>query len=117
MDMQERMVGPIVVLDLGGKLIAGDGDGRLKDKINSLTLQGRKQVLLNLGSISYIDSNGLGELIASHTTVTRHGGQIKLVNLTKRVQDLLAICRLLTVFDVFDSEADALKSFPVAAEV
>jgi len=115
--MQERMVGPIVVLDLGGKLIAGDGDGRLKDKINSLTLQGRKQVLLNLGSISYIDSNGLGELIASHTTVTRHGGQIKLVNLTKRVQDLLAICRLLTVFDVFDSEADALKSFPVAAEV
>ena len=117
MDMQERMVGPIVVLDLGGKLIAGDGDGRLKDKINSLTLQGRKQVLLNLGSISYIDSNGLGELIASHTTVTRNGGQIKLVNLTKRVQDLLAICRLLTVFDVFDSEADALKSFPVAAEV
>ena len=117
MDMQERMVGPIVVLDLGGKLIAGDGDGRLKDKINSLTLQGRKQVLLNLGSISYIDSNGLGELIASHTTVTRHGGQIKLVNLTKRVQDLLAICRLLTVFDVFDSEADAVKSFPVAAEV
>jgi len=115
--MQERMVGPIVVLDLGGKLIAGDGDGRLKDKINSLTLQGRKQVLLNLGSISYIDSNGLGELIASHTTVTRHGGQIKLVNLTKRVQDLLAICRLLTVFDVFDSEADAVKSFPVAAEV
>jgi anti-sigma B factor antagonist len=114
-DMKERMAGNVVVLDLAGRLVAGDGDGRLKDKINSLVLQGRLQILLNLGEVSYVDSNGLGELVASHMTLTRHGGQIKLVSLTKRVQDLLAICRLLTVFDAFDTEADALKSFPVAA--
>ena len=116
MDIQERAVGSVVVLDLTGRLVAGDGDGRLKDKINSLTLQGRTQILLNLAAVSYIDSNGLGELVASHTTITRHGGQIKLVSLTKRVQDLLAICRLLTVFDAFDSEADALGSFAVTAQ-
>lgn len=115
MDMQEREVGPVVVLDLAGRLVAGDGDGRLKDKINSLVLQGRLRILLNLAAVSYIDSNGLGELVASHTTVTRRGGQIKLVNLTKRVQDLLAICRLLTVFDAYDSEADALESFTSVA--
>jgi anti-sigma B factor antagonist len=109
--IQQRPVGSIVVLDLAGKLVAGEGDGRLKDKINSLTMQGYRQILLNLGGVSYIDSNGLGELIASHTTVTRNGGQIKLLNLTTRVQDLLAICRLLTVFETYESEADALRSF------
>jgi anti-sigma B factor antagonist len=112
-EMQERAVGPVVVIDLAGKLVAGDGDGRLKDKINSLVQQERRQILLNLSGISYIDSNGLGELVASHTTVSRHGGHIKLSGLTKRVQDLLAICRLLTVFDVYDSEEEALKSFAV----
>ena len=86
-------VGPVVVIDLAGKLMAGDGDGRLKDKINSLVQQERRQILLNVSGLSYIDSNGLGELVASHTTVSRHGGHIKLAGLTKRVQDLLAICR------------------------
>ena len=113
--MQERVMGSVVVLDLAGRLVAGDGDGRLKDKINSLILQERLQILLNLAGVSYIDSNGLGELVASHTSVTRHGGQIKLANLTKRVQDLLAICRLATVFDSYDSETDALKSYKVAS--
>lgn len=117
MQIQERILGRIVVLDLSGRIVAGDGVGMLKDKTNSLMFQGRRQILLNLAEVSYIDSNGLGELVAAHTTVTRQGGQIKLVNLTKRVHDLLAICRLLTVFDAHDSEADALKSFPVVAEV
>ena len=111
MKIEERPIGSVIVLDLAGKLVAGEGDGRLKDKINSLVLQAHRQILLNLGGVSYIDSNGLGELVASHTTVTRNGGQIKLLNLTKRVQDLLAICRLSTVFETFESEADALRSF------
>ncbi len=111
MKIEERPIGSVIVLDLAGKLAAGDGDGLLKDKINSLTMQGHRQILLNLGGVSYIDSNGLGELVASHTTVTRNGGQIKLLNLTTRVQDLLAICRLSTVFETFDSEADALRSY------
>jgi anti-anti-sigma factor len=114
-DMQERAVGSVVVLDLSGRLVAGDGAGRLKDKINSLILQERLQILMNLEGVSYIDSNGLGELVASHTSIARHGGQIKLANLTTRVQDLLAICRLATVFDSYDSEADALRSFTAIA--
>jgi anti-sigma B factor antagonist len=114
-NIQERPVGSVIVLDVAGRLVAGDGDGKLKDKVNSLLLQGQHELLLNLAEVSYIDSNGLGELVASHATVRRHGGHIKLVNLTKRVQDLLAICRLLTVFDAFDSEADALRSFEATA--
>jgi anti-sigma B factor antagonist len=113
--IQERSVGPVVVLDMAGRLVAGEGDGRLKDKINSLIVQERRQILLNLGGVSYIDSNGLGELVSSFTTVKRNGGQIKLLNLTARVHDLLAICRLTTVFDTFDSEQEALKSFEAAA--
>jgi anti-sigma B factor antagonist len=109
--IEERPIGSVIVLDLAGKLAAGDGDGRLKDKINSLTMEGHRHIVLNLGGVSYIDSNGLGELVSSLTTVTRNGGQIKLLNLTTRVQDLLAICRLSTVFETFDSEADALHSF------
>lgn len=115
--IEERTVGHVVVLDMAGRLVAGESQGRLKDKINSLTMQGRLQILLNLGEVSYIDSTGLGELVSSYSTVTRHGGQIKLLNLTTRVQDLLAICRLSTVFETFDSEADALSSFIVVSSV
>jgi anti-sigma B factor antagonist len=113
--IEERTVGPVVVLDMAGRLVAGESQGRLKDKINSLTMQGRLQILLNLGEVSYIDSTGLGELVSSYSTVTRHGGHIKLVNLTEKVQDLIAICRLSTVFETFDSEADALSSFIVVS--
>lgn len=117
MKIQERTVGHVVVLDMAGRLVAGDSQGRLKDKINSLTLQGRVQILLNLGEVSYIDSTGLGELVSSHSTVTRHRGQIKLLNLTKKVQDLMAICRLSTVFETFESEAEALATFIVVSAV
>jgi anti-sigma B factor antagonist len=115
--IEERTVGHVVVLDMAGRLVAGDSQGRLKDKINSLTMQGRLQILLNLGEVSYIDSTGLGELVSSHSTVTRHKGQIKLLNLTDKVQDLIAICRLSTVFETFESEADAISSFIVVSAV
>jgi anti-sigma B factor antagonist len=115
--IEERTVGPVVVLDMAGRLVAGESQGHLKDKINSLTMQGRLQVLLNLAEVSYIDSTGLGELIASYSTVTRNKGQIKLLNLTTKVQDLLAICRLSTVFETFDSEEEALRSFSAVSSV
>ncbi len=111
MKIEERSLGSVVVLDLAGRLVAGEGVGQLKDKINRLILQGTRQILLNLAGVSYIDSNGLGELVASHTTMVRNRGQIKLVNLTTRVQDLLAICRLSTVFESYDSEAEALGTY------
>ena len=109
MEIQERTVGPVTILDLDGKLVLGDGDGLLKDKVNSLIFQGQHQIVLNLGGVPYIDSAGLGQLIASSTTVARQGGQLRLLNVTKRVQDLLSIVKLLTVFDVYTSEADAVK--------
>jgi anti-sigma B factor antagonist len=115
MVIEQRAVGGVVVLDLSGKLALGDGDGLLKDKVHSLVFQGTKEIALNLGALSYIDSAGLGELISSHSTITRNGGHIKIFNLTKRVSDLLAITKVLTVFDVYDSEQEALRSFPHVA--
>jgi len=112
MTIQERVVGSIIVLDLSGKLVLGDGDTLLKDKIHSLVFQGRKQILLNMGGVSYMDSSGLGALVASSLTAKNNGGQIKLVALTKRLQDLLAIAKLLTIFDSYDTEAEAISSFP-----
>jgi anti-sigma B factor antagonist len=111
MVIEQRTVGSVVILDLSGKLALGDGDGLLKDKVHSLVFQGSKDIALNLANLSYMDSAGLGELIAVHSTTTRNGGHIKIFNLTKRVSDLLAITKVLTVFDVFDSEQEALKSF------
>lgn len=112
MDIRERTVGSVIILDLEGKLISGDGNALLKDKVNSVLFQGQRNILLNLGGVSYVDSSGLGEIVASYTAVAKQSGQIKLLNLTKRVQDLLAITKLLTVFDTYDSEAEAVKSFP-----
>ena len=100
-----------MILDLKGKITLGEGDEALKDKINSLILQGHKRMLLNLADVPYIDSAGLGEIVRTYTTVSRQGGQLKLVNLTKRITDLLMITKLLTVFETFDSEPEALKSF------
>ena len=116
MTIQERSVGAVMILDLNGKLVLGDGDTLLKDKIHSLVFQGRKQVVLNLGGVSYVDSSGLGALVAVSLTAKNNGGAIKLLNLTKRIQDLLSISKLLTVFDSFDNEDEAVKSFPAAAK-
>ena len=100
-----------MILDLKGKITLGEGDEVLKDKINSLILQNKKSILLNLADVPYIDSAGLGEIVRTYTTVSRQGGQLKLVNLTKRITDLLMITKLLTVFETFDTEPEALKSF------
>jgi anti-sigma B factor antagonist len=111
MEIVERTVSDVTVLDLKGKMTLGEGDELLKDKINSLLAAGKKKLLLNLESVPYIDSAGLGEVVRTYTTVSRQGGSLKLLNLTKRIEDLLSITKLLTVFDTYDSEAEAVKSF------
>ena len=117
MTIQERASGSVTVLDLDGKLVLGDGDVLLKDKIHSLVFQGKKQIVLNLGGVNYVDSSGLGALIAVSVTAKSNGGQIKLLNLTKRLSDLLSIAKLTTVFDTYDNEAAATKSFGAGATV
>lgn len=111
MNIKERVIDGVSVLDLSGKIVLGEGDLQVKDRIKDLLAEGQKQILLNLGEVSYVDSAGLGALISSYTTVKREGGQLKLVNLTKRIQDLLAITKLITVFDCFDGEKEALASY------
>ena len=112
MNIAERMIGDVVVVDVSGKITLGDGgDMALKDKMRSLIQQGRTKILLNLGDVSYVDSAGLGEIVQAYGTVTKTGGALKLVNATKRIKDLLAITKLLTVFETFDSEAEAVTSF------
>jgi len=111
MEIVERTVSDVTVLDLKGKMTLGEGDELLKDKINSLLAAGKKKLLLDLEAVPYIDSAGLGEVVRTYTTVSRQGGSLKLLNLTKRIEDLLSITKLLTVFDTFDSEAEAIQSY------
>lgn len=111
MDIKERVVDGVSVLDLSGKIVLGEGDGQVRERIKDLLSDGQKKILLNLGDVTYVDSAGLGALISSYTTTKREGGQLKLVNLTKRIQDLLAITKLITVFDTYDSEQEALDSY------
>jgi anti-sigma B factor antagonist len=111
MEIAERTVNDVMILDLKGKMTLGEGDELLKDKINSLLSQGRKKLLLNLEGVPYIDSAGLGEVVRTYTTVSRQGGSLKLLNLTKRIEDLLSITKLLTVFETYDSESEAVQSY------
>jgi anti-sigma B factor antagonist len=115
MHIEERSVEGVIVLDVTGKITLGDGDQLLKDKVNSLVNQGHTKILLNLAGVPYIDSAGLGEIVRTYTTVSRQGGSLKLLNLTKRITDLLSITKLLTVFETFDSESAAVRSFSAAA--
>lgn len=115
MQIEERSVGDVTILDLKGKMTLGEGDELLRDKINSLIHQGQRKLLLNLEGVPYIDSAGLGEIVRTYTTVSRQGGSLKLVNLTKRITDLLSITKLLTVFETFDTEKDAISSFQKAS--
>ena len=117
MEIVERTVSDVTVLDLKGKMTLGEGDEMLKDKINSLLHQDRRKVILNLEGVPYIDSAGLGEIVRTYTTVSRQGGSLKLLNLTKRITDLLSITKLLTVFETYDNEADAVRSFSSSANV
>ena len=116
MDMQERTQGAVVLIDVSGKLVAGDDNGQIKDKVNSLINQGQKKLVLNLADVPYIDSAGLGEIVRTYTTVSRQGGSLKLLSLTKRITDLLSITKLLTVFETFESEQEAVKSFAGSAK-
>ena len=114
MVIEERIIGDVTILDLKGKMTLGEGDELLKDKINSLVHQGRRKIVLNLEQVPYIDSAGLGEIVRTYTTISREGGSMKLLNLTKRITDLLSITKLLTVFETYDNEADAVRSFASA---
>jgi anti-sigma B factor antagonist len=111
MQIVERSAGNVTILDLSGQITFTEGDQQFKDKVNSLVHQGRKHILVNLANVTHVDSAGLGELVGAYTTVSKAGGSMKLLNLTKRLQDLLAITKLLTIFDTFESEQDALKQF------
>jgi len=111
MQISERDAGSVTILDLSGKVTLGEGDNLLKDKLNSLLHQGKKKVLLNLAQVNYVDSAGLGAIVSAYTTMTRDGGSLKLANVTKRLQDLLSITKLLTVFETFDSEDEGVRSF------
>jgi anti-sigma B factor antagonist len=114
MTIAERTIGDVVIVDVSGKITLGDGgDAVLKDKMRSLVHQGHRKLLLNLGDVSYVDSAGLGEIVQSYATVNKNGGQLKLLNVTKRIKDLLSITKLLTVFETYDSEAEAVTSFSV----
>ena len=117
MQIEERAVGEVVVLDLKGRVTLGDGDELLKDKVNSLVNRGFKKIVLNLAEVPYVDSAGLGEIVRTYTTVSRQGGSLKLLNLTKRISDLLSITKLLTVFETFETENEAIKSFQASAKV
>src|SRR5499426_1430037 len=111
MQIDERVASGVTILDLKGKITLGEGDEVLRDRISQLLQKGNKKILLNLADVPYIDSAGLGEVVRTYTTVSRQGGQLKLVNLTKRITDLLMITKLLTVFETFETEQDALKSY------
>ena len=117
MQIEERTVGDVTILDLKGKITLGEGDELLKDKVNSLVNQGYKKIILNLAEVPYVDSAGLGQIVQTYTTVSRQGGSLKLLGLTKRITDLLSITKLLTVFETYDNEADAVRSFASSANV
>lgn len=111
LNIKQRQAGDVTILDLDGEVRIGDSATALRSSIRDRVSAGSNKILLNLGGVKYIDSSGIGELIANYTTVGRTGGQLKLLNLTEKVQDLLVITKLLTVFDVYDNEGDALASF------
>jgi anti-sigma B factor antagonist len=111
LNIKQRQAGDVAILDLDGEVRIGDSATALRSAIRDLVAGGSTKILLNLAGVKYIDSSGIGELIANYTTVGRAGGQLKLLNLTEKVQDLLVITKLLTVFDVYDNEAEALGSF------
>jgi len=111
MKIVERQVEDVTILDLHGKILIGEGDEALRDALNRAVDAGRTKLMLNLADVPYVDSAGLGEIVRCYTTVSRKGGKLKLINLTKKIQDLLSITKLLTVFETFDTEAEGVKSF------
>jgi anti-sigma B factor antagonist len=111
LNIEERRIGDVTVLDMDGNIRIGGSNVVLQKAIRTLVEQGRNQIVLNLARVAYIDSSGLGELISGHVTLNKNGGQIKLLHLTQRLQELMTITKLLTVFDVYDDESQAVDSF------
>jgi len=109
-----RQVDSVVVVDISGRITLGEGCAQLRELIRDQLTKGNKKVLLNLADVTYIDSSGIGELVSAFTAVSNQGGQLKLLNLTKKVHDLLQITKLYTVFDIHDDEAKAISSFQKA---
>lgn len=111
LEVKERQAGDVTILDMNGSVRMGEGAISLRNAIRGLVDRGKKKILLNLAGVKNIDSSGIGELIANYTTISRDQGQLKLLNLTDKIRDLLVITKLLTVFDAYDNEAEALNSF------
>jgi anti-sigma B factor antagonist len=109
--LSTRQVGDVTVIDVSGRITLGEGASAFRDTVRDLSAKGDKKILLNLSDVTYIDSSGIGEMVSGFTTVTNHGGQLKLLGLSKKVKDLLQITKLYTVFEVFDDEAAAVRSF------
>jgi len=111
LNINQRQAGDVTILDLSGKITIGEGSVQLREAVRGLLDEGKKKILLNLGDVSYVDSSGIGELVSSYTTVGNNGGHLKLLNLTKKIQDLLMITKLLTVFQTYDNEQEAVSKF------
>src|ERR1700760_156245 len=111
MKVSTRQLDGVTILDLSGRITLGEGSVQLRDAIRDLISKGSKSILLNLGDVNYIDSSGLGELVSAFTTAKNQGATLKLLNLTKKVKDVLQLTKLYTVFDIYDDEASAIASF------
>ena len=111
MEISERTIGALTILDLSGKLTIGDGAQLLKDKSESLVFQDRKQIIVNLAAVPYIDSGGLGQLVACYTTLAKAGGRLTLLKVNTKNHDLLSITKLVSVFETFDTEREAIESY------
>jgi len=111
MEIHTRTIGDVHVLDISGKITLGEATRTIRHTVSDLLVNGGRKIVLNLTDVNYIDSSGVGELVRTHTTVTREGKQLKLLNLTKKIREILVIARLLTVFQVYESEQAALASF------
>ncbi|HEY4381699.1 MAG TPA: STAS domain-containing protein [Acidobacteriaceae bacterium] len=111
MKVATRQVDGVTILDLSGRITLGEGSVTLRDTVHDVIAKGSKHILLNLENISYIDSSGIGELVSAFTSVKNAGGDLKLLNLTKKVNDLLQITKLYTVFDIWDNEASAVSAY------
>ncbi|MCP9492913.1 MAG: STAS domain-containing protein [Pyrinomonadaceae bacterium MAG19_C2-C3] len=111
LNIKERQADSVTVLDMQGRITIGEGSVALRNAIRKLLEEGKKNILLNLAGVSYVDSSGIGELVSSFTSVNKEGGKLKLLKLTQKIQDLLAITKLLTVFDTFEEEQEAIDSY------
>lgn len=111
LEIRERNIGEVVILEMFGKITIGEGSVQLRDSVSRLLDAGRNKIILNLSGVTYMDSSGIGELVSRYTTTKNAGGRLKLLNLPKKIKDLLMITKLLTVFEIYEDEQAALDSF------